>query len=91
MAFTYTRVFTDDEELYLKDGTYNPTEHIDAMIDGKLANCKKKAVRKGIAKIQADVDETEIPLTDENIIRKFFSYTDYKDFKTQQDQDEARS
>lgn len=81
MGFTFTRVFTDEEEKLLRDRlAIEPLDWIKGAIDGKLNNSLKAlAIRHRQELINSGA--TTIPAKDIDVARDAFVAPGYKDGK----------
>ena len=56
-------------------------EWVDAAIDGKIANCKKRMINEWHPKLTADPDVESVPADDDKLIAVIVARDDYKTAK----------
>ena len=71
------RTLTATEETVLKYDLVDIQEWVDAAIQGKINNCKKRLLREWNPKLTADPDVESIPADDDKLIELIVARDDY--------------
>ena len=72
------RTLTSTEETVLLDSLVDIQDWVDAAIDGKINNCKKRMINEWHPKLTADPDVESIPADDDKLIAVIIARDDYK-------------
>lgn len=78
MPLKYERTLTDEEIQILENDIINVKEWIDAAINGKINNCKKRIIKQQLEQIPVDRPDLEVPTTIAGLIKRHFSHSEYK-------------
>ena len=72
------RTLTSTEETVLLDSLVDIQDWVDAAIDCKFNNCKKRMINEWHPKLTADPDVESIPADDDKLIAVIIARDDYK-------------
>ena len=72
------RTLTSAEETVLLNDLLDIQDWVDAAIDGKVNNCRKRMIAEWHPKLTADPDVESIPADDDKLIALIIARDDYK-------------
>ena len=72
------RTLTSAEETVLLNDLLDIQDWVDAAIDGKVNNCRKRMIAEWHPKLTADPDVESIPANDDKLISLIVARDDYK-------------